>query len=276
MRRMINPRSLLLLSLVASSAFAAADKAGCADHPLIPTRMPGYTIDACKTAEFDGYEFFVGKGPKQRQEGKFTFLTYSIDRKDEQSALAVVRNFENAITKIGGTVVASDAQRWVTGKIVVDGKEAWVQAEKGNGKIWLRIIEKAPMEQHIVADAASFASDLKKTGHVAVEGIYFDTGKAVLKPESTPALVQVAKLLADDASLKLWVVGHTDAVGKVDDNQKLSLARAKAVVTALTTTHGIAAARLEGYGVGPLSPAASNDAEEGRAKNRRVELVKQP
>ena len=72
------------------------------------------------------------------------------------------------------------------------------------------------------------------------------------------------------------MVGHTDAVGKVDDNQKLSQARAKAVVTELTTKHGIAAARLDGYGVGPLSPAATNDSEDGRAKNRRVELVKQP
>lgn len=268
-------RALLILVLIASSSFAAEDKR-CVDHPLIPTRMPGYWIETCKTVEFEGFDFFLPKGKKHREEGKFTSITYAIDHKDEQSALAVVRNFENAITKVGGTVMGIDLKRWVNGKVLVDGKEVWVEAEKGNGKIWLRIIEKAAMEQHIVADAASFASDLKKTGHVAVEGIYFDTGKSVLKPESTPALVQVAKLLTDDPSLKLWVVGHTDAVGKVDDNQKLSQARAKAVVMELTTKHGIAAARLEGYGVGPLSPAASNDAEDGRAKNRRVELVKQP
>lgn len=268
-------RALLLFALVALPTFAAEDKR-CVDHPLIPTRMPGYWIETCKTVEFEGYDFFVPKGPKHREEGKFTSITYAIDHKDEQSALAVVRNFENAIKKAGGTIEGLDLKRWVNGKVVVDGKETWVEAEKGNGKIWLRIIEKAAMEQHIVADAASFANDLKKSGHVAVEGIYFDTGKSVLKPESTPALEQVAKLLSGDASLELWVVGHTDAVGKVDDNQKLSQARAKAVVAELTTKHGVAAARLEGYGVGPLSPAASNDSEEGRAKNRRVELVKQP
>ena len=89
------------------------------------------------------------------------------------------------------------------------------------------------MKQHIVADAASFANDLKATGHVAVYGIYFDTGKSVLKPESKPALEEVAKLLKGDAALKLWVVGHTDSVGKVDDNMKLAQARAEAVAAEL-------------------------------------------
>ena len=189
-------RALLLLTLAGTSAFAGVDKAGCADHPLIPTRMPGYWLEKCKTMEFDGYDFFTAKPPKHREEGKLTVLTYAIDRKDEQSALAVVRNFENAIKNAGGTVTAIDLNRRVNGKVVVDGKEIWVEAEKGNGKIWLNIIEKQAMEQHIVADAASFASGLKATGHVSVDGIFFDTGKSVLKPESTPALVQVAKLLA--------------------------------------------------------------------------------
>ena len=271
-------RSCLVLCLgLAASAFAKGDKPGCTDHPLFPTRMPGYELTGCTTSEFDGYDFFVAKGPKHREEGKFFYLLYSIpDRKQEQSGVAVVRNYENALQKVGGHIEASDPQRWVNGKLTVDGKEVWAQAEKGNGVIWLRIIEKGAMAQHIVADAATFATGLEATGHVAVEGISFDTGKSVLKPESTPALEQVARLLEADASLKLWVVGHTDAVGKVDDNLRLSQARAEAVVTALSTTHGIAAARLKGYGVGPLTPVASNDAEEGRAKNRRVELVKQP
>jgi outer membrane protein OmpA-like peptidoglycan-associated protein len=110
---------------------------------------------------------------------------------------------------------------------------------------------------------------------VTVERTLFGTAKAVVKPESTPALQEVATLLKADPSLKLWVVGHTDSVGQVDANMALSRARAEAVVAALTTTHGIAAARLKGYGVGPLAPVASNHAGDGRAKNRRAELVKQ-
>jgi OOP family OmpA-OmpF porin len=266
----------LIILLGAGQSAAAADKPGCADHPLFPTRMPGYSIADCVQKEFERYEFFTLKPPKHAEEGKFTFITYQVDdRKNEASAVAVVRNYENAIKKAGGTIVASVPTWWVNGKIVVDGKEVWAEAQKGNGKIWLRIIEKQAMEQYITADAAAFGKDLTTTGHASIYGIYFDTGKAELKPESAPALQEVAKLLAGDPALKLWVVGHTDAVGQVDDNMKLSQARAEAVVKALVATHGIAAARLRGYGVGPLAPVATNATEEGRAKNRRVELVRQ-
>jgi len=255
---------------------AQPDKPGCSDHPLFPTRMPNYRIETCETRVFDSFGFSVTNGPKRVVEGKLTFITYAVDdRKDDQTGVAVVRNYENAIRKIGGTVAASDPQRWVNGSVVVDGREVWFQAEKGNSKIWLRIVEKQAMDQHIVADAASFANDLEAAGHAAVYGIFFDTGKAILKPESTPALLEVAKLLAANPALKLWVVGHTDSVGSIDDNMKLAQARAAAVVTALTTTHGVAPARLQGHGVGPLAPVASNDTGDGRAKNRRVELVKQ-
>ncbi len=269
--------AILVVLLGSGSALAVKpDKPGCSDHPLFPTRMPNYRIAGCEMKEFDAYTFRVANGKKQSVEGKFTYILYAVDdRKDDQSGVAVVRNYENALKKIGGAVQASDPQRWMTGSVVVDGKEAWVEAEKGNGVIWLRVVEKQEMQQHVVADAASFGNDLKATGHVAVYGIYFDTAKSVLKAESTPALKEVAKLLAADPSLKLWVVGHTDSVGAIDGNMKLAQARAEAVVTALTTTHGIAAARLKGYGVGPLAPVASNDGDDGRAKNRRVELVKQ-
>ena len=271
----------LFLALVAAVASAAPtpDKKGCADHPLIPTRLPDYFIMDCRGSEFDAYDFFVQQGPRHREEGKFTFITYRVQAgAPEQSGIAVVRNYENAIKQAGGTVVASDrdGKRWVNGKLTVDGREIWVQAESGGYLVWLRIIEKAAMTQHIVADAASFASDLNKTGHVAVYGIYFDTGKSVVKPESKPALDEVAKLLKSDANLKLWVVGHTDSVGKVDDNMRLASARADAVANELVSSHGIPATRLKGYGVGPLAPVAGNEAEEGRAKNRRVELVRMP
>ena len=265
-----------LLFLAIPATAAKPDKPGCVDHPLFPTRLPEYRLHDCFTREFDKYEFFTTKGPKHREEGRFTFLIYQIDdRKNEQSGLAMVRNYENAIKKIGGTIVASDPDRWVNGKVTVDGKEIWVQAEKGNGGMWLRIIEKQEMQQHIVADAASFGNDLKATGHAAVYGILFDTGKSAIKPESEQAIGEIAKLLKADAGLKVFVVGHTDAVGGVDANLKLSQARAEAVVQALVSDHGIAAARLLAHGGGPFAPVAPNDTEEGRAKNRRVELVKQ-
>jgi OmpA-OmpF porin, OOP family len=274
-------KRLLFLSaalLAASPVFALPDKAGCTDHPLFPTRMPGYSIEACKVEEFGFYEFFTQKPPRIRVEGKFTFITYAVtDRKLEASALAVVRNYEGALQKVGATNVKTDANStwWVNGRVVKDGQEAWAQAEKGNGKIWLRIVEKKAMQQYVVADAAAFGNDIKATGHAAVYGITFDTNKSVVKPESKPALEQVASLLKQDPALKLKVVGHTDMVGSVEANMALSQARAEAVVRALVSQYGVAAARLKGYGVGPLAPVAANDTDEGRAKNRRVELVKE-
>jgi outer membrane protein OmpA-like peptidoglycan-associated protein len=131
------------------------------------------------------------------------------------------------------------------------------------------------MKQDVVANAEVWANDLKATGHAAVYGIYFDTGSAAVKPESEPALQEVAKLLGGDASLKVYVVGHTDSVGGLESNLKLAQARAEAVRTALTARHGIAAARLTAQGVGPLAPVACNATDEGKAKNRRVELVAQ-
>ncbi len=269
--------SALILLLATGVSAQQADSKGCKDHPLFPTRMPDYRIAGCKVEAFGVYEFFATKGPKTPVEGKFTFLTYSFtgERANEPSGLAVVRNYENAIQKVGGTILQSDPQRWVNGKIVKDGQEVWVQIEKGNGTIWLRIVEKKEMEQYIVADAAAFGNDIRTTGHAAVYGINFDTGKSTIKPESAQAIGEIAKLLKADPDLKIHVVGHTDNVGGVDSNIKLSQERAEAVLQALVRDHGIAPARLRASGCGPFAPVASNDTEEGRAKNRRVELVKQ-
>lgn len=106
-------------------------------------------------------------------------------------------------------------------------------------------------------------------------GIYFDTGKAVLKPESNATLTEISKLLAANAPLKLHVAGHTDNVGTMDANMLLSKQRADAVVAALVSQFHVAPARLLSAGVGPLSPVASNKSEDGRAMNRRLELVEQ-
>jgi outer membrane protein OmpA-like peptidoglycan-associated protein len=266
-----------LALLLAFPAFAQADKAGCKDHPLFPTRMPGYTIRDCKTEEFGRYEFrTLNARVTAPFEGKYTFITYGIaNRKDEPAPVAVLRNYENAILKAGGKVLNTKANYWVNGKIAKDGQEVWVEAERGNGTIWLRIVEKKAMQQFIVADAVAMGGDLKSTGHVAVYGIYFDTNKSEVKPDSKPALEEIAKLLKGEPSLKLKVIGHTDMTGSQDANMKLSQARGEAVVQALVTQYGIATSRLKGYGVGPLAPVASNDTEEGKAKNRRVELVKE-
>jgi outer membrane protein OmpA-like peptidoglycan-associated protein len=119
------------------------------------------------------------------------------------------------------------------------------------------------------------AKEIAQSGHVALYGIYFDTNSAELKPESDAALQEIASLLKQDPPLRLLVVGHTDSVGGYDANVALSERRAAAVLQALTTRFGIAAARLRAVGVGMAAPVAANDSEDNRAKNRRVELVRQ-
>jgi len=268
--------AMLFVPLAAAPA-QQGDAKDCKDHQLFPTRMPNYRISDCKIEEFGFFEFETLKGPKNRVEGKFTSIDYTFTgpRANEPSALAVVRNYENAIKKVGGTIVQINEQRYVNGKIVQGGQEVWAQAMKGNGKIWLRIVEKKAMEQYITADAAALGNDLKTTGHASVYGIYFDTGMSTIKPESAAAIAEIGKLLKGDPGLKIHVVGHTDNVGDIAANIKLSQDRAAAVLQALVRDHGIAANRLNAYGCGQFAPVASNDSEEGRAKNRRVELVKQ-
>ena len=118
------------------------------------------------------------------------------------------------------------------------------------------------------------ASSLQDTGRVALYGIYFDFNKADVKPESAATLQQIARLLGSDTALKLVVTGHTDNVGSFETNRALSERRARAVVGELVTHYSISGERLFPFGVSFAAPAASNDTEEGRAKNRRVELVR--
>jgi OmpA-OmpF porin, OOP family len=147
---------------------------------------------------------------------------------------------------------------------------------KDHALVLLDVIETVPMETGMVTvDAAAMAKDIATTGRVALYGIHFDTDKTDIKPESEPTLQEIAGLLQQDPTLKLYVVGHTDNVGGFDYNTDLSRRRASSVVDALKTKHGVQAARLTAAGVGMLAPVAPNDTEEGRAKNRRVELVRQ-
>jgi OOP family OmpA-OmpF porin len=154
-------------------------------------------------------------------------------------------------------------------------KETWVSVSSGDNLYRLWIVEREAMKQEVVANAEAMGNDINTTGHVSVYGIYFDTGKSEIKPESDAAIAEIAKLLKNDGALKVYVVGHTDNVGSFDSNMKLSRDRADAVAKTLTSKHGIPAMRLKPYGVSSLSPVASNKTEEGRGKNRRVELVQQ-
>lgn len=147
--------------------------------------------------------------------------------------------------------------------------------EKHQPIIQVDIVEGKSMEEKMVnVTAEKMASSIQDTGRVALYGIYFDSNKADVKPESVATMEQIAKLLSDDSNLKLLVTGHTDNVGSFESNRTLSERRAQAVVRELVTTYHISNDRLFPFGVSFAAPAAANESEEGRAKNRRVELVR--
>jgi outer membrane protein OmpA-like peptidoglycan-associated protein len=276
---MIPKKTILTCVLLVSIFFigivkADEDAEGCQDHPLL-SRMPDFYIQDCETKEFDQMYFVNKQGSDITVEGKKYYISHYINEDAQPpSEIQILRNFENAIQRIGGT------------KIYEYGSDVYLKLEKGNVTTWihvhtwnggagydLNIVEEATMAQEIVADASSMAQDIKLTGKVALYGIYFDFNKDIVKPESDPTLREIVKLLKQNPKLNLYVVGHTDNVGSMNANMDLSQRRAQAVVEVLTTKHGVSKARLEAHGVGPLCPAASNKTEEGRAKNRRVELV---
>lgn len=281
------------------------------DHPLV-TRYPGSVIDVYSVVEFDEFNLPLGKlhGQKfdksQHLEGKITRIGYAAPA--GRSILEVYRNYESALQRGGFTTLFScanddcgysgnakiittqkDDWSWSAGQRAISAKLAraegdvyvsmhigqWSHVEQGSS-IMLYVVEIKPMEGGLVTvDAAALASDITRSGHAAVYGIYFDTAKAEVKPESDAALKEIAKLLQQTPTLKLFVVGHTDGVGTLASNMDLSKRRADAVVAALTTKYGVAAARLVAQGCGPLAPVVSNASEDGRARNRRVELVAQ-
>jgi outer membrane protein OmpA-like peptidoglycan-associated protein len=304
----------LTAGLGASLAVAQEqDVKGSKDHPLV-SRYPGSVITEYNTTAFDELTLPLGKGTgdgipakSQHLEGKITRIAYAVPA--GRSILEVYRNYEDALKKAGFEILFNCANNDGCGSSgpvlwAAQGREDWswgaghrylaAKLPRATGDVYvslhvgqwtdlnrgslvvLYIVETKPMEQGLVTvDAAALAGDITRIGHAAVYGIYFDTGKADVKPESDAALKEISKFLQQDPKLKLYVVGHTDNIGALASNMDLSRRRADAIVKVLTTTYQIAGTRLVAEGVGPLAPVASNDSEEGRAKNRRVELVKQ-
>lgn len=271
-------RLILVASLLAPAFASAKDADGCKDHPLL-SRVPGYFIASCETPEF-GESMFQTEAGESTISGKLTRLEYRRDPSQKaQSATFIGKNVIAALQKIGAkkrfenpgagnatlVLAKGEAEVWVSvagyfGEGTPDATDAYI----------VTIVERGQMKQ--VVAATDILDELERTGRAALY-VQFDTNKSLIKPESAALIGAMVELLQKSPKLRVYVVGHTDTEGKLEDNLKLSEARAAAVVKALTDK-GVAAARLVAKGVGPLSPIASNAAEEGRKLNRRVELVR--
>ena len=291
-----------------------ADIPKSTDHPLV-SRIPGSVITDYAQVDFDDFLVPLGKlgsdgvpAKSETVEGKITRIVYATPA--PRSLLEVFKNFQDGLTAGGFKIlfsctnegcissgkgptelasVGNEDWTWSKGQRFLAARRSgptgdvtvtvhvgqWAALDHGTQTV-LFITEAKPMDAGLVkVDAKALSSDLASQGHVAVYGIYFDTAKAVVKPESDTQLQQVAQLLKSQPALQLLVVGHTDNVGGLTPNMQLSRARAEAVVQALVSRYGVAPTRLSAQGAGPLAPLASNLSEDGRARNRRVELVEQ-
>lgn len=263
---------LILAVLFSVPVFThAQDADGCKDSPLL-SRFPGSVITSCDQKDDDTFKFEMGSGkPSKEIEGKFFKVSYNYPK--TASKAQVVRNMTTALHNAGYTFLYDSGSY---GDFTVHMGKTWLWLSiSGGGGYDVVTVEETQLTQDVVATAAAMQSGLQATGHTVVNGILFDTGKADVKPESASALQEVVKLLQQDAKLKLYVVGHTDNVGALAANLDLSKRRAASVVQVLETQYHVAADRLAPFGNGPYAPIQSNDSEEGRAVNRRVELVKQ-
>ncbi|MFZ3376816.1 MAG: OmpA family protein [Chthoniobacterales bacterium] len=288
----------------------AKDIPGSKDHPLLK-RFEGSEIVRYKAAPFDTLDFYKKEKTKVTLEGQMVRIVFKVPA-GKSSSLEVYRNYENELKEKGWDLVNSGpseigaydlfTQQGLALNVfaIVLRKPFYIYAIRhdpgGDVHLAVTIAEvsqdngafnaeeviasvdsiqvKTVTNKMVDGTASDMAKEIASTGHVNLYGIYFDFDKADIKPESKPTLDEVGKLLNGDPSLKLQVIGHTDNKGTADYNNNLSMRRAQSVVKELTTTYNVVANRLEPSGAGFTKPVASNDTEEGRAKNRRVELVK--
>ncbi len=232
-----------------------------------------------------------------------------------RSQLEVRRNYENAIKESGGSILFINRNpqairikgnrfkdiflkhrtnrnayedmvfpnyvtEYLSGKLSTTDKDVYVIIAVGHAgslqSTYYEIItvETEPMEIGMVT-AANIGEGLSTLGRIAIYDIFFDTGQSEVKPESANALKAIAEYLNANETQNVVIVGHTDNVGDFDMNISLSQSRADAVMEKLISEYGVNREQLKPFGVGPVSPVESNSTEEGRAQNRRVEIVEQ-
>jgi outer membrane protein OmpA-like peptidoglycan-associated protein len=276
---------LVLMVGFSSSPVQAQVPDHCIEHPFIRP-FPGSTLNpSCKHQDFNEYAFTItnpesGREDKVTAQGKYWYLRYVVydesgsfaDR--SRSILEYRENYKRAALERGGSILYEREGRLTFTLPGEDGSTTWCHVYVSNGSAQeLFIIEVAPMVQSMKFGPAEMKAALDADGRVQLHGILFDLDKATLQSESTEQLQHVVTLLKSYPDLRLEVQGHTDDQGEDAYNLSLSQRRAETVVSYLGL-FGIDAARVSPKGFGESTPVAPNTTEEGRAKNRRVELVR--
>lgn len=274
-------------------------------------KFDAYKLLTNKITRAPGYGGKLTGANSKSIEGRVTKISYEVPR--GRTTLEVFRNYEQALRKARFNILFKCSNRECGGRAFNhtvkkpyagfaenynDQRFLSARLKRSQGDVYislytvrnhsaggpthnriytqLDIIEIQKMQTGLVrVDANAMAQSISTTGRVALYGIYFDSNKATVKSKSNATLAEIAKLMKKRRNLRLVVVGHTDNRGTFMHNMALSKRRAAAVMSALVRRYGIRANRLRHWGVGYLSPVATNRSEAGRAKNRRVELVEQ-
>lgn len=304
--------SLLFLGFL-SEVQAQQDTRGSKDHPLIQRIPNSWiktykTVEFDKYALVTGpqknYADFLDS--KKYIEGKITKIAYRLPW-GSKSPYAIYKNYQNAFEARKGkplfecfegacnqggnlrsTIAAEGLCLHSSGDydekfgyysytFTKDAKQYYVVLMTGQFSYEesisyeIHIIELEAMKQEI--SLGDIEAAMEEEGKLAMYGILFETGSSVLKAESMQSIELIASYLKRHPEVSLYIVGHTDNTGSYEGNMSLSANRAKAVIQALQSRHGLSGARLQAVGVGPVAPVASNSTDDGKAQNRRVEIV---
>ncbi len=249
--------------------------------PVVPV-IDGFHINRAQFKTFDrlklAYLRHDGSRVREQYEGRLWEISQkrpSPDKQDKaarnEARRALLESYKAALTEAGATLYKSRTQSGT--RVIFNLNTIWGVFTAYPAGLDLKAVDVGAFEQTLFIDPETLLAELETKGEVRLDGVYFDTGKASLKPDSRPALLAATALLQKYPSLVLAVQGHTDNVGKEADNAVLSEQRAAAVKAALVT-EGVAPNRLQSQGFGEQSPVASNDTVQGRTANRRVMLKK--
>lgn len=265
---------ILIILTIPFISIAQSDLEGCKDHPMF-NRLPDFFITNC-TSNFDAVTVWMSGEVSKSIEGNKTEIVYEFNTesgKQPPSFFQVVKNFENAIAKYNGKRIYLGSQD-ATLHMKPGDKDYWILISSASDvalTYTLLILEVEPMKQEILA--ADIFDGLTKNGSVALY-INFETGKSEIKSESMAIVDQIAQMMEANPDLRISIEGHTDNVGSPASNKTLSENRAKSVMNAVAAK-GVEKSRMTSKGWGQEKPVDTNTSETGRAKNRRVEIVKE-
>jgi OmpA-OmpF porin, OOP family len=256
------------------------DAPSCSDPAMFPKRIPNYLIASCKTA--NDVQLLRWPGGQQEVMGIRTEVVYKVPSPDRGATPKyIASNYANAVRGIGGELLDDPARSTLgdrlTARLNIENRQVWVYLTSdspvigGNWATYKVIVVQEDAAAQVIT-AQKMLDALNADGFITLY-LNFDTAKWDIKPDDLGTVEQIAGLMRANPQLQLSVEGHTDNVGTPEANKVLSANRARAVMDAVVAL-GIEPGRLTSTGLGQESPIADNRTEEGRAKNRRVELVR--